>query len=169
MHATLILITALLFGLSLWAAAWLARGRVGFRSSYDQGPQEGPVPGYAFYPGEGVALARWMLVAGVTPTSLEAFHSPVRSRVVLTVKARPDRQESIDTPSLLERATREMLASTGAHVAVIEISADPESPSRSGDWTAVASRDGRGWSGADREAWLVIEAPRRANGEADEV
>lgn len=102
-----------------------------------------------------------MIVGGWNPVCLEAFHSPQRSRVVLTVTPRPGRSDSVDTPALLDAATRELLARSGAQVAVVEVAAAPEGPSRAGEWTAVASRDGRGWSGLDHGAWLVIEAPPR--------
>jgi hypothetical protein len=158
-YAGLLAITALVFGLSLWGAAWLARAQVGFRTSYGRGRQDGPVPGYAYYPAPAIAPLHGLVAGGWDAMSLEAFHSPNRSRVVLTVSPRPGRSASIDTPSLLERAAHQLLARCSADVAVVEVTSRPTEPSRIGEWTAVASRDGRGWSGLDREAWLVIEAP----------
>ncbi len=158
-YETLLATTALVFGLSLWGAAHLVRSRVDFRASYSAGRQDGPVPGYAFYPAPAIQSMRWMVAGGWDATSLETFHSPQRSRLVVTVSPRFGRSSSIDTPSLLERATQDLLEQTGAHVAVIEVTSTPTQSSQIGQWTAIASKDGRGWSGLDRDAWLVIEAP----------
>jgi hypothetical protein len=158
MEQVLTVLATVALGLSLWGAARIAISSTRLRSPTDQAVEEGPIPGYAYYPGRLVTRSAWMDSAGLVPSALEAFHGPSRTRVVLTLAPSPGHGFQ-HTSALLQRAAGELLDTTGAHVAVVEIATEPLGPSRVGDWTAVASRDGRGWSGLETDAWMVIEAP----------
>ena len=155
-------LTIVAFGLTVWSAAKMAGSDGGLREHGSSGDTEGPVPGYSIYPASALVPMPWINLPGCATHALETFHSNGRTRLVLTLQ-RTDLGPAADIPGSLARCVSALLSHSGAHVAAVELAADPCGPSVRGDWTAIASHDGRGWSGQDRDAWLVIEQP--ASGE----
>lgn len=151
---------SVILGLTLYGAAAMLSDAVQVRGRRRPGVDPGPVPGYAWYPGEAVDAGR----LGLAPErwsveSLEAFHKPGRRRLVLTLRARGGPMGLDERARALEAATMAAMIRAGADVVVAEVSALPQGPSSPEGLVALRSADGRGWSGRERVPGFVLEGP----------
>ena len=156
--SALVVLVSVVLGLSLYGLAAFSCAGATARARFDNTVRRGPVPGYAYYPGEAVdrvAIGVDGISLGVH--SLETYHSRDRQRIVLTLS--PGTEALKHAGLVLERLVAALLMRSGAHVAVVELSSNPAGPSLIGDWTVIGSIDGRGWSGRGQGVVMVRGLP----------
>jgi len=102
--------------------------------------RKGPIPGYSFTPGTEVELGDELLKGMAFETlSLEEFHSPDRTRLILTLESD---DESLDPA--LPRIASDLQARAHANVVMVERLRTDGAKLRH-----LYSPDGKGWTGQE--------------------
>lgn len=149
-------------GATLYAFAELALPPRWWRRSRGGGVEQGPVPGYALYPGEALDARRMGLEGSPWRAhSLETFHSPARKRAVVTLARRPGAAlpDAESVPGALLAVARRVQEATGVDVVVVEWAAAPDGLSAPGAWVGVYSPDARAWDGEREGVRFFAEGP----------
>lgn len=108
--------------------------------------RKGPVPGYSISAGKDVSLNRDVVVPSLNlqPVHLEEFHSPGRTRLILTLELE---EAATPDPRLAEHCeaiARDIQARAHAQVVVVDCLKAGRTHS-----VVLWAPDGRGWTGKD--------------------
>jgi hypothetical protein len=147
-------------GLYLYSVLRRRRAALAGLPGAARGVRHGPVPGYAYMPGEVLRFdPKEPLQSGQgewEPVSLETLHAGARSRLVLSVRVQ-GAPESAELFTLLKTLALRVQRRTQAHVVAVRAEqADGEASSQ-----LVYAPDGLGWTGTATDAAITAELAGR--------